>query len=186
MHLLAMLLVVSTGQMADCSRELDPDLCLAKQRRFQEQAEAAARGAEDREREAQARRERLEEKRKRSRDPKWLGPALSARRCYHSLVRAEAIKEIQTEKRYAKLGGVVDMRKLHDLQTFVRTQDEGIANADGALARWKLKPSSCSGKLVSEITRCLRVAREQADDDAGTCSEVQDYIELLMPSESDR
>ncbi len=108
---------------------------------------------------ALAKEERDEEARiiaARKADPQWMRPLHSAYVCAHRGSKRETLKEIQTEKRYAKVGGIVSKSKLYELQQDLRHFDERIAVHKKGLKSLGVKPSPCKSKRVQLLTECIR------------------------------
>lgn len=83
-------------------------------------------------------------------DPKAIAIALSVGSCTAQDERRDALKEIATQRRYARStgGGIVDMASIHAYQRDVREADERIAQMkDSARAR-HLKLLSCSDPRI--------------------------------------
>lgn len=79
----------------------------------------------------------------------------SARLCWHQRSRAEALGVIARERRGAKVGGVVDLRLLHDAQAAVLRDQDGIAAERRELARLRLRPLPCGEQTVAALSQCL-------------------------------
>jgi Skp family chaperone for outer membrane proteins len=147
-------------QIARCLtkwHEREVMLAAAKQAK-KEQAQAMRRSLEDRDaaeaqaREEQAqRRQREDEDRRASEareaelrnDPKWRQADLSRTRCAFIVERRDAVKEIATQKKYSRLGGVIDLGSLDQQQQIVRRADEQIAEAKSGLAEIGLPAIAC-------------------------------------------
>jgi hypothetical protein len=111
----------------------------------------------------------------RKRDPRYAIPVLSGLLCYERAVRADALKEIRTEKRYSEIAGVQDNAKLYALQQRVREMDEGIAETTRLLASKGWKALSCAGRRVRLVVACI------AAHDAGyECEEEQRPFSEVM------
>jgi hypothetical protein len=88
-------------------------------------------------------------------DPKAWQVLHSARLCWYQGSRSEALGVIAKERKYARVGGVVDMRIIHDAQDALRRDDEGIAAERKELARLRAKPLVCGDQTVAALSQCL-------------------------------
>jgi hypothetical protein len=80
---------------------------------------------------------------------------LSAVVCAFSYLRRHAVEEIATERKYAaEGGGIVDMKKLHDLQNQMRLADESLARLGARAA----DPLPCEGEVLN-VANCVLSAR---------------------------
>ncbi len=139
-------------ERAACSGELavyesgdgardEVDRCLKRARR--EKAAAAEKAADE------ARmREHLA-------DAKWMQIALSAWICHNADERKANVAEIATQRKYARVGGVVNLSSLQDLQDEIRAADENIAKARSALSSFRVKPLSCKSPMVFSVLTCV-------------------------------
>jgi hypothetical protein len=84
--------------------------------------------------------------------------AHSAKLCRVQEVRAGAKNEIRLERKYAaEGGGVVDQRKLYELQQQMRESDEQAAASIAALRDLSRKPLSCETAAVQRALYCVAV-----------------------------
>jgi hypothetical protein len=90
----------------------------------------------------------------RAHDPAWALPVLSAKICSNATERATALDDIRKEKKYSKLGGVVDNSALYASQTAIRDADESDAAVRRAIAEFHKHPISCSQPDVRAIVGC--------------------------------
>lgn len=88
-------------------------------------------------------------------DPKAWQVLRSARLCWYQRSRAEVLGVIAKERKYSRVGGVVDLRLLHDAQDALRRDDEGIATERREFGRLKLRPLPCGDQAVSSLSQCL-------------------------------
>lgn len=79
----------------------------------------------------------------------------SASLCWYQQDRRASLIEIARERKYAKMGGVIDLRNLHEQQEAVSRADRGSAAAKAALRKLRLAPLPCSEPLVGALARCL-------------------------------
>jgi len=106
--------------------------------------------------------------------------AWSAYVCGWQMQRAAALKEIATEHKYARIGGAVDLRAIHDLQDSVRECDEAIESGRDELRALKVALLPCSTKPVRRIGLCVYTG-DGAPGEA-ECREnvvVMAYLQLL-------
>lgn len=95
--------------------------------------------------------EEAEAQEKREQDPKWEIPHLSSMICDARAKKAAALREIAEERRVARStgGGVVDLRKIYDLQTDARDAATEEKDALEALRTWGPKqPLPCNSAAV--------------------------------------
>ncbi len=88
-------------------------------------------------------------------DSKWMRPVLSAHVCANQGNKRATLKEIKTEKRYTKVGGITNMEKLYGLQQDIRHFDEKITEAKTRLKKFGTKPLPCKSKKVRLLTQCI-------------------------------
>lgn len=87
-------------------------------------------------------------------DPKWMVPLLSAQLCQSSDDRAEAMNEIRTQKKYSKVGGVLDLTAISAQQDRIRDADERSAALREDLHTLRAKPLPCSSADVVFVRHC--------------------------------
>lgn len=94
--------------------------------------------------------------------------AVSSAVCLLDDYRSAMLKEIATEKRYSKIGGVQNNLKLLQLQNRIRTIDEYANTLRRSAKSWKVTLLKCNAKYVQPIIACAL--------NAGPCrpQEVQD------------
>jgi hypothetical protein len=80
--------------------------------------------------------------------------------CVDREIRRRALGEIAAEKKYARVGGVVDRQKIYQLEQRVRWADETDAENKNSFAGQRIAP--CSQPKVQLITTC-RVLRAACD-----------------------
>lgn len=112
-----------------------------EQDRIQE-AQDAARAA------AAAERERQHQ------DPALMAPVLSAAICFEREERRVTMAEIATQRKYSRLGGVVNRSQMYRLQGYVRDHDEDIADYTGRLRAMRAKPLPCGSPVVKALLAC--------------------------------
>lgn len=89
--------------------------------------------------------------------------------------RAGAIAEIAKEKKYARYGGMVDKRKLYQLQQHIRRVDEIEAEKRSDLKDWKsLAPAACSDALVRRVVAC---------NTGGECDQLTTDMATFVPDD---
>lgn len=140
-------------------------------------AESNRRAAEARDQEEAAARQRVEERRG---DNAWMRPAISGALCAYQTIRKGCINAIATEKKYARIGGVVSKSKLYGFQQAIREADGGIREVLAILKSRHLSAAPCSG-TVAAIAQCL------GNSEASACKEarVAEHIELLPTADYD-
>lgn len=89
------------------------------------------------------------------RDPASQRAALSASLCWYQNDRKESFAAIAKERKYARIGGVVDVKALHDWQDDIRRDDDGIKLITGRLRGLKARALPCDEPSVSALTECL-------------------------------
>ena len=83
-------------------------------------------------------------------NPKAVRLMLSARLCAGQERRKRAMAEIAQEKKYARIGGALNLSKLRELQDEVRTADIIVAQSNLGLKQEKAKPLSCAQEAVQQ------------------------------------
>jgi hypothetical protein len=167
-------------------RELSPELrrqCEAAAKAKQLTDEAATRKwNEDRAREAAEKVARLNQ------DPTTLSTVLSARICSAQKQRANTVAEIATQRSYTrKVGGVVDLSELYDLQQRVRGLDRLMAEDRAALSRGRSRPRSCGEPKIRRVAACVTALLLGSDwlcwapraEDHCDAEETKQYVDLL-------
>lgn len=91
----------------------------------------------------------------RMRSSKWIRPARSGLICAYLKIRKLAFKAIRKEKRYSRIGGVIDKVKVYGFQMAIRNTDDEIRAQRKALRRAKFSAMSCRRKRVKALTRCF-------------------------------
>lgn len=92
----------------------------------------------------------------------------SARMCWFREERTTAIDAIREEHKYARAGGVLNLRLLHEQQSDVAHADVGLAAARKGLVLTRRPPLACSNKIVAALQGCLRsVAHAYVGHDYG-------------------
>ncbi len=169
------------GQYRQCV--LEQQLQTAEKQRQQQQLarqkageelvrQKAAEAAEEQKREEEQRATRAElvnEGLKCAESPRCIGFALSAAVCKNEHDRAEALREIREENKYAKIGGAVDLAKLHDLQDEVRKRDNYLKFFNHQLEMRKLKRASCKGETMEILMSCIDRRETSATADLLGC-----------------
>jgi hypothetical protein len=123
-----------------------------EERKRQEAAELARREAE--ERQALAERHASEVLERMVRDPKAVQLAISTNICVHQAERNQASQTIAEERRGARVGGVVDLALLHEMQDGVVYADGKIREQRGLLKAKKLSALPCSHPGVQKLWGC--------------------------------
>jgi hypothetical protein len=97
--------------------------------------------------------------------PKNVRGGLSGLICIADMVRSQALKEIKTEKRYARVAGVQDNSKLYELQTTVRSADEAKTKYRSQLKALKLRPLGCKSAVAKTVAACVLTSDEENNVD---------------------
>jgi hypothetical protein len=105
-------------------------------------AQQAERNAETARQESERLRKEIEEERAAS-TPEAMQFSLSAQICDRQADRAEALAAIKKERRYSKIGGVVHLGRLGELQDDVASADEDVAGYRAELKAIGRKALSC-------------------------------------------
>lgn len=140
-------------------RAIDEKAEIAKQKLLDCEARAEAQQAQD----EAAKKERDAEEvalDKIRRNAKAMSMIYGAGFCLIAEDRAAALKEIATQRKYSRIGGVVNLRSLSALQDTVRRLDE-LEAADRKTLREdfpKLKPLACTDAAVKALVFCKRNA----------------------------
>lgn len=104
---------------------------------------------------AQAEAQRAEALRQDSSNPKILTALYSAEICWYQRDRKESLDAIAKEKKYARIGGVVDRKALYDWTGDIRRADEKIPPLQQRLRELKAKPLPCSEKAIAALSSCF-------------------------------
>lgn len=98
-------------------------------------------------------------------NPRVMAIAWGATFCSIRQVRSDALSEIAKEKKYARIGGMVDKEKLYTLQKQIRWADEEEAKERKELAaepkQYRVTPLPCGHPAVKIVLECVA--------DAGAC-----------------
>ena len=143
--------------------------------------EENARLALERDEREQERKERIAE---RQASARWMQAPLSAAICIYQLAKRNALTEVATERRYARsVSGLVDRRKLYNLQQLVRGADEGSAAIHATAKRLRVQLLGCNAGIVRRTMPCLPVPLDYPVDfdgfpDACDTPDVKDYKEI--------
>lgn len=144
----------NTKARLDAERERQR-IAAEKDRQEQEaQAAAEAERAKKAEADAAASDERIGKIRS---DKKQMALVFGAILCGIDFQRRQALEEIAKEKKYARLGGMVDKVKLYNLQRQVRFADERAAGVREKLKQpiyAGVKPVACASKDVQRVLVC--------------------------------
>lgn len=89
--------------------------------------------------------------------------SLSAELCIVKQERSKAIAELAKERKYSRLGGVIKLRTVSDLQDQVRSADDRETKAKEQLRLEYTTALPCKDKVVAPLVRCL-VQAETSDD----------------------
>lgn len=84
---------------------------------------------------------------------------VSAELCGWRALRKATLDEIAKQKKYSRIGGVVNLKDMADYQDELREADEGIEAAQTHAKHLKLKMLKCSGARVAEISACFYFPR---------------------------
>lgn len=98
-------------------------------------------------------------------DKKVARLAWSAYLCAAREWRGGTLDAIAEEKKYARIGGAIDLAKMHSLQETLRSIDAWIVDAKADLRDRKLMPLSCKRDDVIELAECWDVDGNRTCDD---------------------
>ena len=98
--------------------------------------------------------------------------------CVDGEIRRRALGEIAAEKKYARIGGIIDNQKIYALEQRVRWADESEADNKKSFAGQRIAP--CSQPKVQLITAC-RVFHTACDP---SIAEIAGFV-ATPPSESE-
>ena len=79
----------------------------------------------------------------------------SAKMCWFQEERTTALDAIRQEHKYARVGGALNLRLLHEQQVDVARADAGLALARKGLGLARRQPLACSNKIVKALRDCL-------------------------------
>jgi hypothetical protein len=134
-----------------------------RQRLEQKAAESNQKEAERRQ-QAEEAAEREEQRKKdlaeAEEDPEVMRAVWSLVICYWADVRADALREIAAEKKYSKIGGAVNLARLHGEQDRIRVADERTERAKSALGDFRAKPLSCKHKGFRDLMPCMHAVAD--------------------------
>lgn len=162
-----------------CTHESRVEWRKQEQRQRQAEAEETRRQVEQAQTESKGKHQAEEETLKLAamrEDPDTLRVAMSATICEYQQLRREDLTLIAEERRYAKIGGVIDMQRIHDLQDNIRSYDSVIDMFNRGLKARRLKAMSCKISDVASAASCIR--RSGAE-----CEPYERMIYLLVKDE---
>jgi hypothetical protein len=88
--------------------------------------------------------------------PKYQVAAASTAICFFAELRKQVLEEIKTEKRYAAEGaGIIDVKKMYDLQRELRYVDDAVATIRSGLIDQDAKAVACDAPLVQKAALCV-------------------------------
>ncbi len=87
-------------------------------------------------------------------NPKVVQLVISAEMCREQKARAGALAEINKQKKYSRIGGVVVLKRIADLQDELRDADERIAVQKKRLKEGKFSPLACASAPVQGLLKC--------------------------------
>lgn len=134
------------SRAANAARKAEED------RRRERAREQAARDAEAQRIADAARAAAEEQQRALLADPENMFIRQGAALCVDREIRRRALGEIAAEKKYGRIGGIVDKQKIYQLQQRVRWADEAEAENKKSFAGQRIAP--CSQPKVQLIARC--------------------------------
>jgi hypothetical protein len=112
-------------------------------------------------------------------DREWMRPVLSALRCEYIADRKGALADIAKEKKYSRIGGVVDLRSLHFLQESIRRDDDALAGVGERLAKLHVSALACSDASAKLTLSCRHAIAHECDEARG-----RDLAELAQASDA--
>jgi hypothetical protein len=142
------------AQLADCKARA-PQAAAAFQK--QKAKEDAALAEQKRDQDEQAARVATRRARRAAASPGNRRTALSAELCALRALRSETTAEIATDKRYARVGGAVDLSHRYQLQRELRDVDEQMSSTKAEIEALRLKPTACSDALVGPLSTCVNI-----------------------------
>lgn len=147
------------GQIQAGRERVEQCLASSKIQDAKQEAAAAARAQADREREAREKAEadHAQLVAQRRSDPNWLAPALSAEACAYALERQRAEGDIAKEKKYGRIGGVVDKHALYNDEQRIRQADDEQRKIAATMRKGHLKQTACSDKAIAKLAPCMPV-----------------------------
>jgi len=111
-------------------------------------------------------------------DPKYLRIVYSAAVCWYQEERKTAYELIAKEKKYARIGGMVDKKALYDWQQDIRQADEKIPPILALLRGIKAKPLPCTEPTVKGVAWCIGPVLGGQDGEGCDEGGAPDYIAL--------
>lgn len=138
----------------------------------------AERSELERQRRAEAAREKQEQDaliQQRLRDPRYMRPVLSALVCKQLAVRKEALDFIAKKRKYARIGGAINLKEIHEAQEDIEGADDKLAELRTQARTMKLALQPCGDRLVTGLVICLN------DDEPDTCKSppLSDFLDLV-------
>ena len=113
-------------------------------------------------------------------DPKSVRTIWSAELCSAQAARSTALAAIAKERKYARIGGAIDLRRMRDLQDDVRAADDRIEAAKAGLKQVKASPVACKSPKVAHLVECARQVEGGVDIEAGCMtSDLGRLVKLL-------
>lgn len=118
----------------------------------------------------------------RKQDKKFMRVVYSASICRLQEERREALADIAREKKYARIGGVIDKRAIYDSQMVIRGTDEVLLDVRAEMRSMRIGPLGCGDKRVRALVPCLATS---VRNPMGECSDVNDYVEAAPSLQMD-
>lgn len=88
-------------------------------------------------------------------DPAMRARVWSAMRCAYVYQRGDAFKEIEQQRRYARIGGVQNLGAIYHQQQIIRLSDRRIAELQTRIKDAKRSVESCAKAEIKLLTVCL-------------------------------
>lgn len=109
------------------------------------------------------------------RDRRFLQVALSGLLCFHQQGVNEGRKHIAAEKRGAKIGGVVDARRIYEAQAEIANESDAVKGIRLTMKQQKIDPISCSQPIIQSVSYCIG---NFMADDACSNDSIMQYVRI--------
>jgi len=111
-----------------------------------------------------------------ARDPRMSQELISALLCDEIQGRAEKLAAIAKDRKYSRIGGVVDLQRRAELQDAVEKADDCIKELRSELKERKKPALGCKEKRVLEISGCLF---EDGGDTSEACQKITPLLQRM-------
>lgn len=111
-----------------------------------------------------------------AKDPNASQELLSALLCDEIQGRVEKLAALAKDRKYSRIGGVVNLQRRADLQDAVEKADDCIKELRAELKERKRPPLGCRDKRVLEVSTCLFA---DGGDDSEACTAFTPFLQRM-------